>query len=56
MPYLLLAIAAVVGLIGFGKVARTTQPGHGVPWGGLIVWAILLIGGLSIWLAAARIH
>jgi hypothetical protein len=56
MAYLLLAVAAMIVLLGISKVARTAQPGHVVPWGQLLVWAILFGGGLSIWLMATRIH
>ena len=56
MAYLLLAVAVVIVLIGISKVARTTQQGDTVPWGQLLVWAILFGGGLSIWLMATRVH
>ena len=56
MPYLLVAITVIIGLLGIAKVRRTTQPAHGVPWGQLFVWAVLLGGGLSIWLMSARMH
>jgi hypothetical protein len=56
MAYLLLAVAAAIVLIGISKVARTAQPGHGVPWGRLLGWAILFCGGVSIWLMATRVY
>ena len=54
MAYLLLAVAAVVVLFGVAKVSRTAQPSHGVPWGQLLVWAVLFSGGLTIWLLSTR--
>ena len=56
MAYLLLAVAAVVILFGVAKVTRTAEPSHGVPWGQLLMWAVLFGGGLSIWLLSARMH
>jgi hypothetical protein len=56
MASLLLTVAAVIVLVAISKVARTAQPGHAVPWGQLLVWAILFGGGLSIWLMATRAH
>ena len=56
MAYLLLAVAAVIALIEIAKVARTAQPAHGVPWGQLLVWAVLFVGSVSIWLLSARMH
>jgi uncharacterized membrane protein YsdA (DUF1294 family) len=56
MAYLLLAVAVVVMLFGLGKVSRTAQPSRRIPWGPLLLWAVLFGGGLSIWLASARIH
>ena len=55
MPYLLLAVAALVMLFGVAKVSRTPKPLRGMPWGQLLVWAILFCGGLSIWIMSARI-
>lgn len=50
MPYLLLAVAILIGLFGITKISRTAQPAHGVPWGRLLIWAGLFGGSLSIWL------
>ena len=56
MPYLLVAIAAIVMLIGVAKVSRNAQPSHRTPWRALLVWAVLFGAGLSIWLMSIRIH
>jgi uncharacterized membrane protein YsdA (DUF1294 family) len=56
MAYLLLAVAVGVMLFGLGKVSRTAPPAHRIPWGQLLLWAVLFGGGLSIWLISARIH
>jgi len=56
MAYLLLAVVTVIALFGIAKISRTARPLHGVPWGSLLVWAVLFGGGLTIWLMSARIH
>ena len=56
MAYLLLAVAAVIALFGLAKVSRAVHPSHGVPWGQLLVWAVLFGGGLSSWLLSVRTH
>ena len=56
MPYLMLAVAAIVGLLGFAQVARTPHAAHRVPVGRLLLWAVLLAGSVSIWLMAARVQ
>lgn len=56
MAYLLLAVTAVVMLVGVAKVIRGAEPSHRVPWGQLLIWAVLFGGGLSIWLFSTRIH
>jgi hypothetical protein len=56
VPYLLLAVAAIVMLIGVARVSRNAQPPHRTPWGALLVWAVLFGAGLSIWLMSVRIQ
>jgi uncharacterized membrane protein YsdA (DUF1294 family) len=55
MPYLLLALAAIVFLFGVAKVSRVAQSRR-TPWGSLLVWAVLFGAGLTVWLMSARIH
>jgi hypothetical protein len=50
MPYLLLTVAAIIGLFGIAKIRRAGQPAQDVPWGQWLVWAALFGGSLSIWL------
>jgi hypothetical protein len=56
MAYLLLAVAVLITLLGLAKVSRTAPTAHRIPWGQLLLWAVLFGGGLSIWLISARIH
>jgi hypothetical protein len=57
IPYVLLTVAALVGLFGVAKVSRSrTAYPHGTPWRSLLLWAVLLSAGLSIWLLSAHIH
>ncbi len=54
MPTLLLVIAAVITVVGLTKLRRAVRS-HDLPWGALIVWALLLGGGISMWVMSTRI-
>lgn len=54
MPYLLLVIAAVIMAIGFAKLGGSGRPSR-IPWAPLLVWAVLLVTGISIWVSSNRI-
>ena len=49
MAYVLIAVVAVVVLMGIRKVTHAAQPAR-TPWGPLLLWAVLLGGGVSIWM------
>jgi hypothetical protein len=52
-PYVLLAVAAIVLAIGFTK-ASGIRGSHGLVWGSLLVWAILMGVGIWVWMMSAR--
>jgi hypothetical protein len=54
MPYLLLVVVAIVAAMGFAKIGNFRKPSP-VPWGPLLVWALLLAVGISIWISSTRI-
>lgn len=56
MPHLLVVVAAIIIAVGFAKAkARGSCRPSKVPWVPLLVWAILLVTGISIWVSSARI-
>lgn len=53
VPYLLLVAAAAIIAIGLRRTGGVRKP-SAVPWGPLLVWALLVAVGVSVWLASAR--
>jgi hypothetical protein len=54
MPYLLVMLTAIVAAIGFTKIGTFKKPSR-MPWGLLLVWALLVAVELAIWVSATRI-
>jgi len=54
MPYLLLVTAAILTAMGVAKLGGASRPSN-VPWAPLLLWALLLGIGISVWLSSARI-
>jgi hypothetical protein len=54
MPYMLVAVAVLVGIFGMTQLKHTVP--RPTPWGALLVWAILFFGGAFVWMLAAGIH
>jgi hypothetical protein len=54
MGDVLLVVAALIVLAGVTKLQRVES--HGTPWGALLVWAVLLVAGVSVWWVSARVR
>lgn len=54
MPCLLLVVAAVIMAVGVARVGGIGRPSQ-FPWVPLLVWAVLLVTGVSIWVSSSRL-
>jgi hypothetical protein len=56
LPQVLLLLAAVVAVIGVRRLSRPSTHAGMTTGQALLLWLLLLTGGLSVWLLAASRH
>jgi hypothetical protein len=56
LPQVLLLLAAVVAVIGVRRLSRPSTDAGMTTGQALLLWLLLLTGGLSVWLLAASRH
>jgi hypothetical protein len=53
MPYVLSVAAAAIFVVGLTRLGASGR--HRTPWGALLLWAVLLGIGMSVWMMSAQL-
>ncbi len=56
LPQFLVVVAGIVTIIGVRQLSRRSADAAVTTQRALLVWLVLLTGGLSVWLLAASRH